>query len=266
LHVPESYDKNRPIPLVIALHGRGEMGFLMADKTGFSDKADEGDFIVVYPNGLGGFLFFKWWNAGIYWPIFMSNRNIDDVTFIKVLIERLQSIFNINSSRIYVTGHSNGGMMAYRIGAELSTKIAAIAPVAGTIGGKETKNSKPYIIPEPSSQVSVIAFHGKKDLQIPYEGGRFGGLGLRKPYFLSVNDSVSFWVENNNCSSIPKINVSESENIIKKTYSNSDNTTDVVLYSVVNGGHEWFGSSWDPSCEISATDIIWDFFMSHPKK
>ncbi len=266
LNIPPSYDENEPTPLVVALHGRGERDFLMADKTGLNDKADEEGFIVVYPNGIGGFLMFKWWNSGIFWPIIISERDIDDVGFIKRIIERLESNLNINSSRIYVTGHSNGAMMAYRVGAELSEKISAIAPVAGTIGGRETDDSFLYTIPEPSFPVSAIIFHGMQDEQIPYDGGKFGGIGLRKPYFLSVNDSVSFWVEHNNCSIVPQINMSDSENIIRKTYSNGNNSSEVVLYSVVNGGHEWFGSPWDPPFEISATDLIWNFFVSHPNK
>ena len=88
-------------------------------------------------------------------------------------------------------------------------------------------------------------------------------------YFFSVNESVSFWVEHNQCDSTPKIEISESGNIIKKTYANGSGGSEVVVYTVVDGVHGWFGAPDLPykyPCEISATDLIWEFFESHPKQ
>ena len=265
VHIPPTYNGNTPTSLVLVLHGGGGRSQTMEKKTEFSEKADEEGFIAVYPNGISRFLLFmRTWNAGHCCGIALE-KNIDDVKFIRELIDKLQLQLNIDPSRIYITGHSNGAMMAYRLGAELSDIIAAIAPCAGTIGGKATENSPLCVIPEPDYPVSVIALHGKLDENVPYAGGH-GVKTSGSRIDLSVDESISFWVQHNECNPIPQTNISESGNIIIDTYSGGKNSTEVVLYTIVNGEHWWPGSDKDPYQEISATDIIWDFFENHPKQ
>jgi len=283
LHVPSSYDGSKPVPVVIVLHGHPSWCMDPKFFTGLDKKSNEEGFIVVYPNGhlaplLPRIIMFlntlfptsRIWNCWDY-------CDIDDVGFIRNLINHLDSTLNINSSRVYITGLSGGGMMTYRLGADLSDIVAAIAPVAGSIGGIWYTESSLYVIPEPAHPIPVIVFHGLQDLNLPYEGGWVNG-SIRlwntniqvvvHTYFLSVNESVSFWVEHNNCNPIPKIETSPSGNIIKQTYANGTDGSEVVLYSVVNGGHEWFGGpeAFWPPCEISATDLMWEFFEQHPKQ
>jgi len=287
LHIPSSYDGSNPVPVVIALHGHPGGWFDLKVSTDLDKKSDEEGFIVVYPTGhlaplLERFLFFintllptfhllgHIWNCWDY-------CDIDDVGFIRALINHLDSTLNINSSRIYITGISGGGLMAYRLGSDLSDIVAAIAPIAGAIGGIWYTESTLYVIPKPTHPMSVIVFHGLQDRNLPYEGGWVNGT-LRlwntnikvdiNTNFLSVNESVSFWVEHNNCNPIPKIETSPSGNIITQTYANGTNGSEVVLYTVVNGGHEWFGGpeAFWPPCEISATDLMWEFFEQHPKQ
>ena len=217
IHIPSFYNDSTPFPLVIALHGGGGNSKSMMDKTGFNDLADEKGFIVVYPDGTGRFKNrLLTWNAGHCCGYALDN-NVDDVGFIKALIKKLQITHNIDSRRIFVTGHSNGGMMTYRLGAELSDILAAIAPCAGTIGGKETVNSSLYVIPEPYYPISVIALHGKLDENVPYDRGH-GNNSSGNRIDLSVNESVSFWVQYNECNNTPKRNISECENIIIDNY------------------------------------------------
>jgi polyhydroxybutyrate depolymerase len=267
LHIPPHYNSSKSFPLVIALHGGGGNSKNMMEKTGFNNLSDEKGFIVAYPDGVGRLKNrLLTWNAG-YCCGYAIENNIDDVGFIRALIEKLQNNFNIDSKRIYITGHSNGGMMTYRIGAELSDIIAAIAPVAGSIGGKETENSSLYIIPEPSYHVSVIALHGLLDENVPYDGGH-GNNSSGSRIDLSVNESISFWVDNNECSTIPIRNISDSGNIIIDYYLNGINGSEVALVTIVNGGHAWPGSDKGISGnqEINGTEIIWDFFEAHPKQ
>lgn len=265
IHIPPTYNGNTPTSLVLALHGGGGRSQTMEKKTEFSEKADEEGFIAVYPNGISRFLLLmRTWNAGHCCGIALE-KNIDDVKFIRELVNKLQLQLNIDPSRIYITGHSNGAMMAYRLGTELSDVIAAIAPCAGTIGGKTTEDSPLYVIPEPDYPVSVIALHGKLDENVPYDGGR-GENTSGSRIDLSVNESISFWVQHNECNPIPQTNISESGNIVTDTYSGGKNGTEVVLCTIVNGEHWWPGSDKDPYQEISATDVIWDFFESHPKQ
>jgi len=238
VHVPSSYVDNMPTPLVIVLHGYTGTAESMETLTGFTAKSDKEGFIVVYPQGL-----VQRWNVG-----FGSLKfDTDDVGFINELINRLEQKYAIDPNRIYVTGFSNGAMMAYLLGAALSDKIAAIAPVAGSVGAM--MNNVLEIIPDPSQPVSVIVFHGTADTSVLYEGDGF----------LSVAESVAFWVRHDECFINPQNETSSNGQVIKSVYSGGLNGTEVVLYTIVNLAHDW------PTTPINATDIIWNFFISHPK-
>ena len=111
------------------------------------------------------------------------------------------------------------------------------------------------------------------DSHVPYYGGQPTAENAKGAYsYLSVNESVLFWAEHDNCSSTPQTETSASENIIVDTYTGGDNDTEVILYSIVDGGHAWPGgekgseAADEPTDEISATDLIWEFFVNHPKK
>ncbi|MCK4366034.1 MAG: hypothetical protein KAW45_08275 [Thermoplasmatales archaeon] len=275
IHVPPSYDGNTEVPLVILLHGGGSRGDIISIKTEMNEKADEEGFIAIYPNGAQGFLFpilnrliyGRWilrnWNAGYIGGVSYLFK-VDDVGFINSIIERMQKLYNINSSRIYVTGFSLGAIMTYYVGAKLSNKIAAIAPHSGSIGINKYKFLPSWIIPKPENPLPVIIFHGLKDENVPYEGGDSEGS------VISVNESVEFWVNHNNCSNLT-VNVSENENVTTRKYTNGTDGAEVFLYTVNNGEHWWFGGTWidenncDPYQEISATDLMWEFFVRHPK-
>jgi len=263
LHIPSSYNGENPMPLVIALHGGGGNSENMQGKTGFDQLADEEGFIVVYPDGTGRFENrLLTWNSG-HCCGYAHENNIDDVGFIRALIEKLQQTLTIDSNMIFITGHSNGGMMSYRLGSELSDIIAAVAPVAGTIGGNASEDSELWIIPEPSFPISVIAIHGLLDENVAYDGGHGEkGSGTRED--ISVNDSIDFWVLYNNCNANPEIQ--EIGNIKIDTYKEGTSGTEVVLYTLKNGEHWWPGSEKDPYQEISASEIIWEFFKNHPKQ
>ena len=276
IHVPSCYNSDDPSPMVLILHGHPSNSKMMQLGSELDVKADEVGFIAVYPDGeIPPFPIFLlalmmgmrgcWWNA---WDYNNFNR-VDDVDYIRQLIKKLQENINIDSSRIYVTGLSGGALMTYRLGAELSNIIAAIAPVAGSVGGSWNawlKNSGQFIIPEPSNPLPVIIFHGLKDQNVPYYGGwvngTIGPLSLSTKY-LSVNESTLFWVAHNNCN--PKPEIDQSGNVIKTTYVNGDSDSEVALYTVKDGDHEWFGSSFFPDRGISVNDLMWKFFEQHPK-
>ena len=156
LYIPSSYNST-PTPLVIVLHFGGGNAVIIEQVTEMTEKAEQEGFIVVYPNGTGrAENRFLTWNAGFCCG-YAVEHSIDDVGFIGALIEHLQEELVIDASRIYVTGFCNGAALTYRIGAELSDIVAAIAPVAGSIG--EVTDSV-WRIPEPANPVSVIIFHG----------------------------------------------------------------------------------------------------------
>jgi len=271
IHIPESYDTSIPTPLVLVLHGGGGNAKNIMNVTGFNEKSDKEGFIVVYPDGTGKLpRRLLTWNAGFCCGYALEHQ-IDDVFFIRSLIEHLQEEYTINASRVYVTGISNGGIMTYRIGAELSDIIAAIAPVAAQIGGQATEEEALWRIPEPENSVSVMAFNGMQDTRVPYEGGLPMKNNTHVYSWMSVNESIAFWVEQNQCLTIPKRTISPSGNIIIDTYSDGRNETEVILVTIVDGTHSWPGGQkgWEngdePAIEISATDMMWEFFQDHPK-
>lgn len=266
LHVPPGYNGS-PVPLIVVLHAGGSYPARMAAKTGLTDAADRENFIVVYPRGIYGWApWRRMWNGGYCCGV-AYERNVDDVGFVATMIERLRNHLAVNGSRIYVAGHSNGAILAYRVAAELSDVVAAVGPVAGSIGGTASQESPLWVIPEPEHPVSVIHFHGRLDENVPYDGGHGNntwGTGTDLP----VNESISFWIRHNNCSREPETWVSKSGNITRDTYTGGDSGSQVTLYTIRKGGHGWPGASIGdrPSTEISATRLMWAFFQAHPRQ
>jgi polyhydroxybutyrate depolymerase len=271
IYLPSSYNSSESYPLVFVFHGGGGNANNIEDTTNFTRKGIKEKFIVVYPYGTGRLRFkLLTWNCGFCCGYALEN-NIDDIGYIRSLYDYIESEYLVNSSMVYATGISNGGIMAYRVGAELSDIFAAIAPVAAQIGGQATEDDELWQIPEPDYPVSVIAFNGMKDTRVPYDGGKPIEGNAHVYSWMSTNDSISFWVDQNKCNTTPERNVSESGNIIIDTYNEGLDNTEVVLVTIVDGGHSWPGGKkgWaggpEPTLEINATDIIWDFFKNHPK-
>ncbi|HEC76283.1 MAG TPA: hypothetical protein ENI33_03350 [Thermoplasmatales archaeon] len=268
IHVPLSYDGSET-PLFIVLHGGGGNSWHMEEKTGFSKKADEMGFIVLYPDGTWKFSeynilnallsLFMWknrfltWNSG-YCCGYAYEKNIDDVGYIDMLIEKVKRDYNVNSSRIYVVGHSNGGMLAYRIASELSNKISAAGIVAGSIGGYANANSTLWMISQPSHPVSIIHIHGMHDSHVPYNGGH-GENATGTRIDLAVNDSISFWVEADECNPLPETNFIYNETIKVDRYIGGKNNSEVVLYSLIYGEHWWPGKNYR-YFNFDATDAV----------
>lgn len=265
LHLPPAIAARNPLPLVILLHGGGGNGPGAARMSNVSVTADREGFAVVYPNGTGIFPnALLTWNAGNCCA-YAQNNNVDDVEFLKALIERLTTTLPIDRRRLFITGISNGGMMAYRAGCELADSIAAMAPVAGAQGVETCR---------PSDAVSLIVFHGTEDQHVLYEGGqtrsRIGGGRIDRP----VSYAVSFWAQHNACNRTPER--VERGNVLRESYRGCRSGTGVVLYAIKGAGHAWPGGTPglslggfagdEPTNDLSATDVMWEFFATHPKR
>lgn len=263
VHVPPKYDPERPAPVVLAFHGAAMTGSMMVKFTGLNETADREGFVVVYPSGTGTGSFLTW-NAGGFTGRMAENRP-DDVAFVSAMLDDLAKLLSIDQKRVYACGMSNGGMMCYRLAAELSDRIAAIAPVAGTIAIDKS---------EPKRPVPVLHIHGRKDRIVPYEGP-----DAKFPAFMnfkSVENSVMTWVRIDHCEPEPEVEVISKEGddmkVVRKTYAGGKNETEVVLVVLEEGGHTWPGRSaivrfvGKSSRSISANDLIWDFFRRHRLK
>jgi polyhydroxybutyrate depolymerase len=265
VHVPPQYDPDAPMPVVVAFHGGGGNANNMAVFSGLNGKADQAGFIVVYPEGSGRLTSMLTFNAGDCCGQ-AAARNIDDVGFTRQVLDDLASVANIDPRRIFATGMSNGAMMAYRLAAELSDRIAAIAPVAGPMGTEECR---------PARAVSVMHFHGDADAFAPFHGGR--GRGLSGTDFHSVQHSIDAWVDANGCGKTPTTtHLADREDdgttVRQVRYHSGRDNAEVVLVVVEGGGHTWPGREprlrgLGPSTgDISANDTMWEFFQRHPMK
>lgn len=264
VHVPSSYDGQQPIPLVLCFHGSASNARQQMRYSGLNAKADEAGFIVVYPYGTGRVSAFRSWNAGNCCG-YAQRKDIDELAFVKTLLDELESRANIDARRIYATGISNGGMLSYHLASEMSDRIAAIASVAGPMGYESCSPSRP---------VPILHFHGTTDTIVNIDGGP-GNQRVANTEFYSLAHTISSWVDANGCDAAPVMTEmpdasDDGMRVERDTYGNGREGAEIVLYRIIGGGHTWPGRQFltsvlGPSTmDISANDIIWDFFVKHP--
>ncbi len=257
-HLPLGFNYQNKYPVVFVFHGGLGNPDLIEVTTGFSKKADSEEFIVVYPYGTGSFdkklLTWNTWDCCGY----ADKKNINDVDFIQAVLNQVKLKYNIDDKRVYATGLSNGGMMCYLLACELPNQFAAVAPVAASM--------LDTVLCNPKSEVSLIIFNSVDDQHIPYNGG-VGEESLVEVEKLPVETVLNLWVNKYNCF---LMNKSESAAFHKINYKNN-NGTEIVLYKMFSGGHSWPGGERirkfgdEPLKNVSATDLIWEFFKNNPK-
>jgi polyhydroxybutyrate depolymerase len=254
LYVPAGYDAARPTALVLAFHGISLDAREMIRISGLSAQADTSGFLVAYPNGTGEA---RSWNGGHCCGEAAKNK-VDDVDFVRALIAELSALANIDARRVYATGFSNGAIFAYRLACQLSDQIAAIGPVGAT----QVLNDEQAC--SPGRPMAVIHFHGTADRLNPYDGGETA-VGLE---WVSVPHAMAFWAEKNSCPT--GATRTESGSIIHEIYSPCQQGATVELYAVTGGEHAWPGGEavsaqvGEPTMDISATPLMWEFFAAHP--
>ncbi len=265
IHAPPSYDGTKPVPLLLVFHGLGGSGREMEVATGFNELSDRRGFLVVYPDGYEA----SWADGSGATPA--GRVGVDDVGFVSALIYKLGNELRIDLNRVYATGYSNGGMFVQRLACELSQKITAVASVAGTMAGKLSTSCNP------GRAVSVMHIHGTEDSIVPWQGGEVRGVGISGWRILSVPTTMSKWSDINGCpkSSQEDYIASNNRDVKRKTYSGCRDSTEVVLYGVIGGGHSFHGlvgeiqlveqSATKPDSVIQAEEVIWNFFEEHSK-
>ncbi len=267
-YLPSGYDRNKSLPLVIALHGGGGTGRGMA-KGGFNGIAEREKFIIVYPDGIE-----KHWNDSRGLSQYKAQKeNIDDTGFISSLIDYFIKEFNADKNRVYVTGISNGGLMSYRLAFELPEKIAAFAPVIACL------QEELFVNYSPKEPVAILIINGTEDPLMPFKGGDIHFYKKKLGRVISTEETVKFWVKVNHCSQKPETtwledkNPSDGMKVKKDVYSVGDKGTEVILYTIEGGGHTWPGASQylpekivGKTCrDINGCEIIWEFFKKHSK-
>jgi polyhydroxybutyrate depolymerase len=254
LYVPKSYDRTKPTPLVISLHTSMSWPNSSMAISRWNLVADENGFIVVYPEGTG--------HGPKSWEMTGSETpsRMPDVIFISKLIDKLAASYNIDKTRIYANGMSNGGGMAFVLSCTMSDRIAAVGMVSTGL------------YPEWSwcidhRPVAVIAFHGTADPICPYNGGpsKLGG-----GTFPNVPGFMVNWSRRNQCRPNP-IESAIAADVTRLQYADCADNAGVVLYTVKGEGHQWPGgkrvaAEWmvgPYSRSIDTTRQMWVFFSEH---
>lgn len=238
------------------MHGGFGSGPQLETQSQLSLKADKENFIVVYPDGVKSPLGIRTWNAGVCCG-YSADQNIDDVGFIRKLIDTLGKKYRIDANRIYATGMSNGGFMSYRLACEMGDVLAAIAPVAASMN-----TSCNY-----AEAIPIIHFHSYLDSNVPYQGGR--GDGVSNHYNPPLDSVLKVWATQSGClKGIDTLRNATDYDLLG--WSDCDCDADYLLYLTHDGGHSWPGGKksavGDPvSTAIAANDLMWEFFKNHPR-
>jgi polyhydroxybutyrate depolymerase len=271
--LPASYPAERFYPLLLLFHGGGGNPDQVLKSSELLRKVEKEDWILVAPAGSGRFAGrLLTWNVGFGFGYAMRNH-VDDIGFVRHLIDALKSRYRIDPNRIYATGISNGGILCHLIAARLSDQIAAIAPIVATAGGR-AKDQRQWTVPAtPDRPVSVIAFNGALDERVPLEGGwQKKAFGNDPVEMWSAKQTIDFWVRNNRCHPSPAAQTNDAKQYRRFTYSSGMEGSEVVQYVLLNQGHAWPGGKKGyrlgdpPSQLVSANDLMFEFFHLHPKK
>lgn len=250
LYVPETYNSDSPVPLVISLHGAFLYPGFQMRLSQWNDLADKEGFIVVYPKAAG---------LPSLWRMTPGDDLAMETQFLSDLIDKLSVDYNIDSKRVYANGFSNGAAMTVMLSCSLSNRIAAFGMVATPVVPWDWCGN-----PAPAP---VIAIHGTDDPFALYNGGENF---LTTEPLPTIQEWTSMWAERNMCDAAPIVDEIATQVAVTR-YENCVKGATVALYSVREAGHVWPGGMKFPgnsagpnSDSINATQQMWQFFKNHP--
>ena len=258
--VDRTYRAHRPANviagpgLVIVLHGSFGGGFQIESDSGFDAQADRLGWIAVYPDGVA-----DGWDAFGSTDKWGKHPGSDDVAFVSALIDHFEASDGVDPDRVYVTGLSRGGMMTYRLGCELSGRIAAIAPVSGNMATAAGSADVPCALARP---VSVLAIHGTADGTIPIDGG------MVDIPFSPLADVIARWRSLDGCGTASMVSL---DGPSTTTAWACDRGSTVSTRVVTGGWHTWpnvsgaLASAGGSPDSFDAARLIADFFATHPR-
>lgn len=295
VHLPIDYDSRRKYPVVVLLHGSGETAEDIERLSHFDFVADRYGFIAFYPNSNG-----TRWDVGgapaaanrpsgrkgglgnmgprIPFPLpdgegAEKNGNQDknplgDVKFLNQMLDKLAQTYSVDPNRIFATGYSDGGIMDFRLGCSMSSRIAAIAPVAAAMPKEMSLHC------EPSRAIPLLMINGTSDPVVHFGGGRLRETTLT---ILPVKTTAEKWAELDRCAlkptqtELPPHN-KEGLKTILNTYGDCRDGAEVALYTIEGGGNTWpSGDKILPEKEVGKTstdldtdEVMWKFFSAHP--
>ncbi len=252
LYVPASYTGSEAVPLVFNFHGLGSNATQQMFYGDFRAIAERENFLIVHPQGT-----INLQTGQAFWNVMPGSSDVDDIGFASALIDTLLLEYNINESRIYSTGMSNGGFMSYALACSLSDRFAAIASVTGSM----THNQLAQCNPE--NVTPIMEIHGTADLVVPFEGDAF--------FISGIDEVVQFWVDRYLCSefgstALEDIDPTDGSTVERSVFSSCDENASIELIKVFDGGHTWPGAPVNigvTNYDINASEEIWRFFSQY---
>ena len=265
VYVPPDYDAAMPSPVVVLLHGGFGSGAQIETSSRMLEVAEEHGFIVLSPDGVTSPTGIRTWNAGGCCG-YAASADIDDVGFVRDLLDLLEADARIDRRRIYAAGMSNGAELTHRLACDLGERIRAIGPVAGVDVTTACA---------PARAVPMLEVHGTADQNVPYDGGLGCGLsGVSTP---SVPDTVALRAARNSCTGEPVTSLVMGDGRCSRQ-GKCPNGNDVDLCVIGGGGHHWPGGA-PPSISgigncsfgyqsqtFSASRVLLAFFSAHPSR
>jgi polyhydroxybutyrate depolymerase len=242
LHVPSGLAAGTSLAVVVDLHGAGGNGSQQKSGSGFSALADKEKFLAVFPDGVDGY-----WNVDDKCCGTAGKEKVDDVGFLKAIIAKLQTDTCIDAKRIYVTGFSNGGGLAHRMGCDAADIVAAIAPVATDLRTQPCNAARP---------ISMMEVKGMSDSLEPYEGGMVGPEGGQ---YLAVGAkaSLKLWADIDKCTGTTTMLDKYCE-----SYTQCAGGVEADLCSLPNTEH----SAYNNSLGFSVATTVWKMFQRQPMR
>ena len=234
IRLPRSSASAQP-PLVLVLHGNhpGAGGALMRDWTTFDQQADAWGLAIAYPDGVGGC-----WADG-RGVTTADEAGVDDVAFLRALIDASAELHGTAPDRVVVAGISNGAFMAHHLALAASDQVAVLAAVAGGLPAALLDRA-------PTHAVSAMLINGTADRIVPIEGGysrHRGPDGEPRGRVLSLHDTAERWRAINRCS---REQTHTTEGSSRTTSDGGVGGASVVAWTVFGGGHTWPGRPTPP--------------------
>ena len=248
IYLPQVYDGRTSLPVVMNFHGGSMDARSQMYLSDMRRLADQENFILVYPQGT------RLKGGDTHWNTMVTSvgnkSDSDDIGFIDSMLDTIALTYNIDSSRVYATGYSNGAGFTFTLACNLGEKIAAIAPVSGLIA---TSTLESCVL---SSKISLIGFHGTDDFERPY-----GGI---QEYLESVETLMSYWADSYGLETFSetKLNTNNNRSFTHRFYNSEDEEIEISYFTIAGGRHDWFDIKID---EHNLNQLIWQF-MSRFKK
>jgi len=252
--IPDSYDPDVPAPLLLLLHGYSSFGAGQEAYMQFAPVAEANGMVYVYPDGTQDLFGLQFWNATDACCDFFGT-NVDDSGYLLNIIETIEANLNIDPKRIYVTGHSNGGFMSYRMACDHSDKIAAIASLAGATWVDDSDCGA-------TSPVNILQIHGTLDTTILYDGS----CTFFQCYPGAI-ESARTWANTNQCAlqvdnSSPNLDLDflllGNETIVSKVEQGCLAGGSAELWTIAAGSHV-------PALSSNYAESVVEYLLAHPK-